>query len=159
MSSSDHTLLEVYLTLVPRGMFMNKYVFPGADASCALNWVIGRVSRSGLELGHLSAECLLLVGKHWIRDQERRRSRCALFGYHLALVQELARERGQGCREVWPQVSSILVGLSMRPTLIRYRRLYRIWAYFLASSTIIARYVSSNNVLCFASLTTSRSRL
>jgi hypothetical protein len=23
---------------------MNKYVFPGADASCALNWVIGRVS-------------------------------------------------------------------------------------------------------------------
>lgn len=26
------------------GLFMNKYVFPGADASCALNWVIGQVS-------------------------------------------------------------------------------------------------------------------
>jgi len=25
------------------GLFMNKYVFPGADASCALNWVIGQV--------------------------------------------------------------------------------------------------------------------
>ena len=23
---------------------MNKYIFPGADASCALNWVIGKVS-------------------------------------------------------------------------------------------------------------------
>lgn len=28
------------------GLFMNKYVFPGADASCALNWVIGQVSHS-----------------------------------------------------------------------------------------------------------------
>ena len=27
---------------------MNKYIFPGADASCALNWVIGRVSPSYL---------------------------------------------------------------------------------------------------------------
>ena len=27
-----------------RGLFMNKYIFPGADASCALNWVIGKVS-------------------------------------------------------------------------------------------------------------------
>src|SRR5258708_36065715 len=25
------------------GLFMNKYVFPGADASCALNWVINQV--------------------------------------------------------------------------------------------------------------------
>lgn len=23
---------------------MNKYIFPGADASCALNWVVGKVS-------------------------------------------------------------------------------------------------------------------
>jgi hypothetical protein len=26
-----------------RGLFMNKYVFPGADASCSLGWVIGKV--------------------------------------------------------------------------------------------------------------------
>lgn len=29
---------------------MNKYVFPGADASCALNWVIGRLENAGFEV-------------------------------------------------------------------------------------------------------------
>jgi hypothetical protein len=29
---------------------MNKYVFPGADASCALNWVIGRLEGAGFEV-------------------------------------------------------------------------------------------------------------
>lgn len=33
-----------------RGLFMNKYVFPGADASCALNWVIGQVEGVGFEV-------------------------------------------------------------------------------------------------------------
>lgn len=32
------------------GLFMNKYVFPGADASCALNWVIGRLEKAGFEV-------------------------------------------------------------------------------------------------------------
>src|SRR5260370_37672030 len=32
------------LKMTRRGLFMNKYIFPGADASCPLNWVIGRVS-------------------------------------------------------------------------------------------------------------------
>ncbi|SCV72021.1 BQ2448_4715 [Microbotryum intermedium] len=32
------------------GLFMNKYVFPGADASCALNWVIGRLEGAGFEI-------------------------------------------------------------------------------------------------------------
>lgn len=32
------------------GLFMNKYVFPGADASCALNWVIGQVENVGFEV-------------------------------------------------------------------------------------------------------------
>ena len=26
-----------------RGLFMNKYIFPGADASCSLGWVIKQV--------------------------------------------------------------------------------------------------------------------
>lgn len=26
-----------------RGLFMNKYIFPGADASCSLGWVITQV--------------------------------------------------------------------------------------------------------------------
>jgi len=24
------------------GLFMNKYIFPGADASCPLNWYVGQ---------------------------------------------------------------------------------------------------------------------
>lgn len=30
-------------TILRRGLFMNKYVFPGADASCSLGWVINQV--------------------------------------------------------------------------------------------------------------------
>ena len=29
---------------------MNKYVFRGADASCALNWVIARLEGAGFEI-------------------------------------------------------------------------------------------------------------
>ncbi|PKI85506.1 sphingolipid C(9)-methyltransferase [Malassezia vespertilionis] len=32
------------------GLFMNKYIFPGADASCPLNWVIGKLEHAGFEL-------------------------------------------------------------------------------------------------------------
>ena len=35
---------------LPRGLFMNKYIFPGADASCALNWVIGQVEGANFEV-------------------------------------------------------------------------------------------------------------
>lgn len=32
------------------GLFMNKYVFPGADASCALNWVVARLESANFEI-------------------------------------------------------------------------------------------------------------
>jgi cyclopropane fatty-acyl-phospholipid synthase-like methyltransferase len=32
------------------GLFMNKYVFPGADASCSLGWVIKQVESAGFEV-------------------------------------------------------------------------------------------------------------
>ena len=32
------------------GLFMNKYVFPGADASCSLGWVINQVESAGFEV-------------------------------------------------------------------------------------------------------------
>ena len=46
---------------------MNKYVFPGADASCALNWVIGQVSfidRVHFVLNQVTAR------EQWLRSQE-----------------------------------------------------------------------------------------
>lgn len=38
---------------------MNKYVFPGADASCALNWVIGRLEGAGFEVTNVD-----VIGVH-----------------------------------------------------------------------------------------------
>lgn len=34
---------EVVFLMSSRGLFMNKYIFPGADASCSLGWVINKV--------------------------------------------------------------------------------------------------------------------
>ncbi|BGP16360.1 hypothetical protein JCM10213_004901 [Rhodosporidiobolus nylandii] len=42
------------------GLFMNKYVFPGADASCALNWVIGRLEGAGFEVTNVD-----VLGVHY----------------------------------------------------------------------------------------------
>lgn len=32
------------------GLFMNKYVFPGADASCSLGWVVSHLEKAGFEI-------------------------------------------------------------------------------------------------------------
>jgi len=32
------------------GLFMGKYIFPGADASCPLNWVITKLEQAGFEI-------------------------------------------------------------------------------------------------------------
>ncbi|CAG7851807.1 Sphingolipid C9-methyltransferase 2 {ECO:0000303/PubMed:19028992} Short=C-9-MT2 {ECO:0000303/PubMed:19028992}; {ECO:0000269/PubMed:19028992} [Serendipita indica DSM 11827] len=42
------------------GLFMNKYVFPGADASCALNWVIGQLENNGWEVKNID-----VLGVHY----------------------------------------------------------------------------------------------
>lgn len=59
------------------GLFMNKYVFPGADASCALGWVINQVEAAGFELKnvdvlgvHYSAT-LWRWYKNWLDNKEK----------------------------------------------------------------------------------------
>ncbi|PVU94891.1 hypothetical protein BB561_002185 [Smittium simulii] len=42
------------------GLFMAKYVFPGADASCPLNWVINQLETSGFEV-----RSTLTIGVHY----------------------------------------------------------------------------------------------
>ena len=37
-------------TCAIRGMFMNKYIFPGADASCSLGWHINQLESAGFEV-------------------------------------------------------------------------------------------------------------
>ncbi|WFD29336.1 sphingolipid C(9)-methyltransferase [Malassezia sp. CBS 17886] len=59
------------------GLFMNKYIFPGADASCALNWVIGKLENAGFEVRscdvagiHYSATILRWLN-NWISNKAK----------------------------------------------------------------------------------------
>lgn len=56
---------------------MNKYIFPGADASCAINWVIGRLENAGFELKsadvlgvHYSATIYRWY-KNWLSNEDK----------------------------------------------------------------------------------------
>ncbi|KZV78188.1 S-adenosyl-L-methionine-dependent methyltransferase, partial [Exidia glandulosa HHB12029] len=42
------------------GLFMNKYVFPGADASCSLGWVVTQLESAGFELKNVD-----VLGVHY----------------------------------------------------------------------------------------------
>ncbi|KAH6906794.1 sphingolipid C9-methyltransferase [Coprinopsis sp. MPI-PUGE-AT-0042] len=42
------------------GLFMNKYVFPGADASCSLGWVITKLESAGFEVKNID-----VLGVHY----------------------------------------------------------------------------------------------
>jgi sphingolipid C9-methyltransferase len=48
------------------GLFMNKYVFPGADASCPLAWVIGQLEYAGFEVQSVDT-----IGVHYSATLER----------------------------------------------------------------------------------------
>lgn len=59
------------------GLFMNKYIFPGADASCPLNWVIGQLERAGFEVRscdvagiHYSATIDRWL-KNWLKNESK----------------------------------------------------------------------------------------
>lgn len=59
------------------GLFMNKYIFPGADASCALNWVIAKLENAGFEVRscdvagiHYSATIDRWL-KNWLKNEPK----------------------------------------------------------------------------------------
>ncbi|KAG6826120.1 hypothetical protein H0H92_001070 [Tricholoma furcatifolium] len=84
------------------GLFMNKYVFPGADASCSLGWVINKLEGAGFEIRSVD-----VLGVHY--------SATIFHWYKNWLSNKEAIEKKYGDR--W----------------------FRIWAFFLAYSTIISR--------------------
>ncbi|GAA5983460.1 hypothetical protein JCM10908_000294 [Rhodotorula pacifica] len=59
------------------GLFMNKYVFPGADASLAVNWVIHRLETAGFEvlncdvLGVHYSATLHRWYENWIKNKDK----------------------------------------------------------------------------------------
>ncbi|KAL9709510.1 hypothetical protein Ac2012v2_007247 [Leucoagaricus gongylophorus] len=42
------------------GLFMNKYIFPGADASCSLGWVVSKLEGAGFEVKNID-----VLGVHY----------------------------------------------------------------------------------------------
>lgn len=59
------------------GLFMNRYVFPGADASCALYWDIEQVERAGFEVrtvenkGIHYALTILTWYNNWVKNKDK----------------------------------------------------------------------------------------
>ncbi|KAH9475913.1 Sphingolipid C9-methyltransferase 2 [Psilocybe cubensis] len=48
------------------GLFMNKYIFPGADASCSLGWVITKLESAGFEIKNID-----VLGVHYSATIDR----------------------------------------------------------------------------------------
>ncbi|KAJ2923441.1 hypothetical protein H1R20_g13653, partial [Candolleomyces eurysporus] len=59
------------------GLFMNKYVFPGADASCSLGWVVSQLESAGFEvknvdvLGVHYSATLYRWYQNWLGNKEK----------------------------------------------------------------------------------------
>ncbi|GLB41154.1 putative mycolic acid cyclopropane synthetase [Lyophyllum shimeji] len=89
------------------GLFMNKYVFPGADASCSLGWVINKLEGAGFEIKNVD-----VLGVHYS---------ATIFRWYknwLSNKDQVVAKYGD--------------------------RWFRIWAFFLAYSTIISRQGSAS---------------
>ncbi|PNY29514.1 fatty acid methyltransferase [Tolypocladium capitatum] len=84
------------------GLFMNKYVFPGADASTPLGWVVDKLEGSGFEVKGIDT-----IGVHYSATLWR--------WYRNWMANRDKVEAKYG------------------------KRWFRIWEYFLASSTIASR--------------------
>ncbi|TFK19142.1 sphingolipid C9-methyltransferase [Coprinopsis marcescibilis] len=58
------------------GLFMNKYVFPGADASCSLGWVVTKLEQAGFEMKNIDvlgvhySATLFRWYKNWLSNKE-----------------------------------------------------------------------------------------
>ena len=107
------------------GLFMNKYVFPGADASTPLGWFVDRIESAGFEVKSVDT-----IGVHysatlwkWYRNWMGNRDKV---------------EAKYGKR--WFRVSTLA---SMNLVCVTLTVFSQIWEYFLAYSTIISRQGSA----------------
>jgi cyclopropane fatty-acyl-phospholipid synthase-like methyltransferase len=59
------------------GLFMNKYIFPGADASCSLGWVVSQVEAAGFEVKNIDvlgvhySATIYRWYKNWISNKDK----------------------------------------------------------------------------------------
>lgn len=59
------------------GLFMNKYIFPGADASCSLGWVVSQLESAGFEVKNIDvlgvhySATIWRWYKNWVSNKEK----------------------------------------------------------------------------------------
>lgn len=107
---------------------MNKYVFPGADASCALNWVIAQVEGVGFEVKSVD-----VLGVHCESFFFLVSLRCIAHSDLGTIIDAATLWRWY---ENWKSNEELVVA--------KYGiRWYKIWLYFLASAVITSRSVLS----------------
>jgi len=93
------------------GLFMNKYVFPGADASCSLGWVINAVEAVGFEvksidvLGVHYSATLHRWYENWLQNQDNCREKYGEkllreWNYFLASSVITARQGGSSVFQI-----------------------------------------------------------
>ncbi|KAJ3499964.1 hypothetical protein NLJ89_g9997 [Agrocybe chaxingu] len=90
------------------GLFMNKYVFPGADASCSLGWVVGKLESAGFEvksidvLGVHYSATLFRWYKNWLSNKEKVLAKYGewwfrVWAFFLAWATITSRQGGSSC--------------------------------------------------------------
>lgn len=84
---------------------MNKYVFPGADASCSLGWVVQQVEAAGFEVKHIDvlgvhySATIYRWYKNWLSNKDKVVEKYGarmyrIWEYFLASSVIIAREGG-----------------------------------------------------------------
>lgn len=105
------------------GLFMNKYVFPGADASTPLGWFVDKLEGAGFEIKGIDT-----IGVHYSATIWR--------WYRNWIANQTKVEAKYGKR--WFRVGSL-----KRPKKLLEANKIQIWEYFLAYSTIVSRQGSA----------------
>ena len=107
------------------GLFMNKYIFPGADASTPLGWFVDKLEGAGFEVKgidtigvHYSAT-LWRWYRNWMANKEKVEAKYGNRWFRVRLLPRL-----KGCN-LYTDISC------------------QIWEFFLAYSTIISRQGSA----------------
>ena len=122
---------------------MNKYVFPGADASCALGWVINKLEQAGeppfprCRLPRLSSSYHMISS---LPSPYFRTPLTPTAGFEVKSVDVL------GCHysaTLWRWYENWLA--NKEKVLAKYgERWFRVWAFFLAWSVIASRQGSAS---------------
>lgn len=103
---------------------MNKYVFPGADASIPLNWVLKELEKVGFE-----AKQIDVLGVHYSATLHR--------WYQVRTLGSLSISASPN-KDHFDHLQNWLS--NEEKVLAKYgSRWFRIWSFFLASATIVSR--------------------